>query len=170
MSDIKDKAKQVLGTLAPMLGSALGGPFGGVAGKILADALNVEPGRVQDLLVNVTPEHVEKIKAAELDFEMFMEDAGIRREELSVDDRKDARLLAREMGLVAQYVLGTVYTVGYFVLLYGVFSGSLSIPAESTQVVTILLGVLSAGQTQIFNFFFGSSAGSQQKTQLIKDK
>ena len=170
MSDLKDKAKKILGTLAPMLGSAVGGPFGGIAGKMLADALGVEPGKVDNLIGDLRPEHVEKIKAAELDFEMFMEDNAIKREELSVEDRKDARLLAREMGLVAQYVLGTVYTVGYFVLLYGVFSGNLSIPSESTQVITILLGVLSAGQTQIFNFFFGSSAGSKQKTNIIKDR
>ena len=167
MSDITDKAKKVLGTLAPVLGSAVGGPFGGIAGKMLADALGVEPGKVDSLIGNLTPENVERIKAAELDFEMFMEDNAIKREELSVEDRKDARLLAREMGLVAQYVLGTVYTVGYFVLLYGVFAGSLVIPQESASVVTILLGVLSAGQTQIFNFFFGSSAGSKQKTPLI---
>jgi hypothetical protein len=37
--DWSDLVKQVVGLGAPMLGQALGGPFGGAAGKILADAL-----------------------------------------------------------------------------------------------------------------------------------
>lgn len=168
MSDLKDKAKKVLGTLAPMLGTALGGPFGGLAGKFIADALGVEEGGVDSVLSNITPEQVAKVKAAELNFEVFMEESGIKREELAGSDRKDARLLARERGLLAQYALGVVYTLGYFILLYGVFSGNLAISPENSQVTTILLGVLSAGQTQIFNFFFGSSAGSKEKTALMK--
>jgi hypothetical protein len=41
--DWGDLAKQVIGLGAPVLGAALGGPLGGVAGKILADALGAEP-------------------------------------------------------------------------------------------------------------------------------
>jgi hypothetical protein len=37
--DWNDLAKTVIGLGAPMLGTALGGPLGGAAGKILADAL-----------------------------------------------------------------------------------------------------------------------------------
>jgi len=37
-TDWKDIAAKVVGLGAPMLGSALGGPLGGVAGKIVADA------------------------------------------------------------------------------------------------------------------------------------
>src|ERR1044072_6291014 len=36
--DWKDVAAKVVGLGAPMLGSALGGPSGGMAGKVLADA------------------------------------------------------------------------------------------------------------------------------------
>jgi hypothetical protein len=38
-----DLAKTVIGLGAPVLGEALGGPLGGAAGKILADALGAEP-------------------------------------------------------------------------------------------------------------------------------
>lgn len=37
--DWADLAKQVIALGAPMLGTALGGPLGGAAGKILSDAL-----------------------------------------------------------------------------------------------------------------------------------
>jgi hypothetical protein len=41
--DWGDLAKQVIGLGAPILGEALGGPFGAAAGKILADALGADP-------------------------------------------------------------------------------------------------------------------------------
>jgi hypothetical protein len=41
--DWKDIAEKVVGLGAPILGEALGGPFGAAAGKILADALGAEP-------------------------------------------------------------------------------------------------------------------------------
>lgn len=41
--DWKDLAARVVGLGAPILGQALGGPFGAAAGKILADALGAEP-------------------------------------------------------------------------------------------------------------------------------
>jgi hypothetical protein len=41
--DWKDVASKVIGLGAPILGEALGGPFGAAAGKILADALGADP-------------------------------------------------------------------------------------------------------------------------------
>ena len=41
--DWKDVASKVIGLGAPLLGEALGGPLGGAAGKILADALGSDP-------------------------------------------------------------------------------------------------------------------------------
>ena len=41
--DWKDVAGKVIGLGAPILGEALGGPFGAAAGKILADALGADP-------------------------------------------------------------------------------------------------------------------------------
>ena len=48
-----DLAKTVIGLGAPLIGTALGGPFGGAAGKLLADALGATaptPGAVQTAL------------------------------------------------------------------------------------------------------------------------
>jgi hypothetical protein len=41
--DWKDVAGKVIGLGAPILGEALGGPFGAAAGRILADALGADP-------------------------------------------------------------------------------------------------------------------------------
>jgi hypothetical protein len=51
--DWSDLAEQVIGLGAPILGNALGGPLGGLAGKILADAVGARaptPAAVNDAL------------------------------------------------------------------------------------------------------------------------
>jgi hypothetical protein len=55
--DWKDIAGKVIGLGAPILGEALGGPLGGAAGKILADALgsDVTPASVNDALSKTDP-------------------------------------------------------------------------------------------------------------------
>jgi hypothetical protein len=55
--DWKDLAGKVIGLGAPILGEALGGPFGAAAGKILADALGADatPGAVGDALGKTDP-------------------------------------------------------------------------------------------------------------------
>jgi hypothetical protein len=56
--DWSDLIKSVIGLGAPLLGEALGGPFGSAAGKILADALGASeptPAAVQSALASVDP-------------------------------------------------------------------------------------------------------------------
>jgi hypothetical protein len=55
--DWKDIATKVIGLGAPMLGQALGGPLGGAAGKILAEALGSAPApvSVNDALSKTDP-------------------------------------------------------------------------------------------------------------------
>ena len=64
-----------LKSLFPMLGAALGGPFGSVASSFIADKLGVDRKTVTDVLSSgkVTTEHVEAIRAAEVDFRKFCE-------------------------------------------------------------------------------------------------
>ena len=55
--DWKDLAAKVIGLGAPALGQALGGPLGGAAGKILAEALgaDAQPAAVNDALSKTDP-------------------------------------------------------------------------------------------------------------------
>ncbi|MGI8525267.1 MAG: 3TM-type holin, partial [Pseudolabrys sp.] len=55
--DWKDLAGKVIGLGAPLLGEALGGPLGGAAGKVLAEALGSDPTpvSVNDALSKTDP-------------------------------------------------------------------------------------------------------------------
>ena len=66
--DWDDLAKHVIGLGAPLLGAALGGPLGGAAGKILAEALGASeptPQAVGNLLNRVQADPAAAAQAAE---------------------------------------------------------------------------------------------------------
>jgi hypothetical protein len=65
--DWKDLAQTVIGLGAPMLGTALGGPLGGLAGKILADAIGAAtatPSAVSDAIAQRGPDSAFAMEAA----------------------------------------------------------------------------------------------------------
>lgn len=74
--------KKLVGSVAPVLGTALGGPFGGMAGKFLADKLGVEEADLPEAVESANPEVMLQIKNSEQDFEIKLKELGIEREEL----------------------------------------------------------------------------------------
>jgi hypothetical protein len=76
--------KQILRTAAPMLGTALGGPFGAVAGKLVAEALgnpDAKPDEIARALAVATPEQMLQLKQAEQDFQARMAELGYKNTE-----------------------------------------------------------------------------------------
>lgn len=63
--DWSDLAKQVVALGAPLLGSALGGPFGAAAGQVLANAVGVpsSPSDVQASLPSANPDKIAEADA-----------------------------------------------------------------------------------------------------------
>lgn len=158
------RLKQLAGNLAPMVGTAIGGPFGGIATKMVQQALGVDSEDAALQALESDPEAVLKLKTAELNFKQFMREADIKEEELAVRDRASARELAAKTTLLPQMVLGGLYTVAYIGTLLLFITGNVSVDLEYKEMVIGLLGTLGAVQVQILNFFFGSSSGSKEKT------
>lgn len=77
--DWADVAKSVIGLGAPVLGTALGGPLGGAAGKILADALgapDATPAAVNDALAQSQAESAAAVQAAEASWVAALAEVG----------------------------------------------------------------------------------------------
>ena len=164
------KLKSLLAGVAPLLGTTIGGPMGGVAMKFLADKFtDGDTGSVEDFLLSANPETLQALKIAELEFKQEMKKLDIDLEQIAVDDRSSARDLAKERGITPQIILSVVYTTGYFGVLFMFMAGYLHVPVEYSSMFSGLLGVLSAAQIQIMNFWFGSSAGSKRKTEALTD-
>lgn len=159
----------LLGSVAPSIATALGGPLAGMATKALSQALlGNEDGSEDDLqtaLRAASPEQLAAVKKIDADFKVQMKSLDIDLEALAVDDRKSARDMQKEVKDWIPRALAISVTLGYFgILAYVLVIG---LPMNGSEVLLMLLGTLSAGWTGIMAFYFGSSSGSQKKDAMI---
>lgn len=160
--------KSLVSSVAPTLATALGGPFAGMATKAIAGALlgneNAGEAEIAAAIQGAGPDTLFALKQADLAFETRLAELGVDLEKIAAADRDSARDMAKTTTLIPQAVLASVFVVGFAAVLYAVFTGEVSLEGSAKEAGMILLGILSAGITQILNFFFGSSAGSKEKT------
>lgn len=164
--------KSIISTVAPWIGTALGGPLGGMAVSAVGDALGLsdktEAG-IKQALSGVTPEQMLALKNADQAFAAKMQELGFthveKLSELEVSDRASAR--SREVGIgdKTNRNLAYAYTIGYFVIIAIVIAKG--IPKEGEGLINALLGMLSASLIAINSYYFGSSSGSLAKTHLL---
>jgi hypothetical protein len=164
--------KSVLSSVAPVLGGSIGGPFGAAAtrfavekltGKAPATEANAE-AMLSSIVEGASPEKLAELKSIDADFKVKMAELGFKEKQLHVQDRGSAREMAAKTSIAPQVILSIVYTIGYFFVLYFFMSGQIDVPATHEVMFGSLIGVLSAAQVQIMNFWMGSSSGSKTKT------
>ncbi|MEQ1890858.1 MAG: hypothetical protein ABL951_17040, partial [Alphaproteobacteria bacterium] len=100
--DFWDKAKGILKQVAPTLGTAIGGPFGGIAARAITGALlGKESDSADDAaqaLLAASPEHLLALKKAELEFAGHMKSLDLDAEKIAAEDRSSARRMAVDTG------------------------------------------------------------------------
>lgn len=157
-------------TVAPALGTALGGPLAGVATKFLADSLLGDTeGDTQDqleaklekLVQSGDPAILTKMKELDNDFKVKMKELGIKETGMYLVDRSDAR--QREIVLKdwTPRALAGAVTVGFFGILFTLIF--VKVEGTMLNVLNILLGSLGTAWTTILNYYFGSSKSSDMK-------
>lgn len=167
---LSDKAKEIIGAVAPTLGTVLGGPLGGLGGAILAKTLGVDTEKaVEDQILQQSPDNIVKLRMAEMELEKFAQQNRIDLSKIEVEDRKDARLLAQK-DMRPHIVLSAVFLGGYFAVLWMLMTGGIEVSADYKAEMSILFGVITANVPTIMAFWFGSSYGSSQKTALLAGK
>jgi len=159
----------LLGSVAPTLATALGGPLAGLAVKSLSKALlgaeDFSEEAVMDAMATASPEQLAAVKKIDADFKVQMKSLDIDLERIAVDDRKSARTMQTETKDILPRLLAISVTLGYFgIIAYVLVSG---LPMNGSEVLLMLLGTLSAGWTGVMAFYFGSSSGSQKKDAMI---
>ena len=159
----------LLGSVAPTLATALGGPLAGLAVKSLSKALlgaeDFSEEAVMEAMATASPEQLAAVKKIDADFKVQMKSLDIDLERIAVDDRKSARMMQTETKDWIPRALAVSVTLGYFgIIAYVLVSG---LPMNGSEVLLMLLGTLSAGWTGVMAFYFGSSSGSQKKDAMI---
>jgi len=177
MSAFTDKAKAVLATIAPELGLALGGPFGGLAGAALAKALGTKDGAdpaTEAAIVSGNPDALLAIKKANDDFLIQMEQLGITKDKLIFDDRANAR--AREVAVrdrtpahLAWVIIGgfLVISMAQLIGMMGWAAEVAKIPPQGWLLIGNISGYLANEAKQAAAYYFGSTQGSKDKDETI---
>lgn len=165
---LSDRAKQVISSVAPILGATLGGPLGGLAGNVLAKALGVEPTddkAMENAVLSQSPESITKIRLAELELQKQAQENDLDLERINTQDRASARERQVRLADHTPDVLAFLLTAGFFgtllfILIYGV-------PKEGGEALLVLLGSLGTAWTGMIAYYFGSSSGSKSKTEAL---
>jgi membrane-bound ClpP family serine protease len=170
--DLLKQFGPLLGQLAPTIATALGGPLAGVAVKTLSNALfGHEDGteeQVSAAMANATPEQLAAIKKIDADFKVQMKSLDIDLERIASGDRDSARQMQRETKDWVPKVLAIVITLGFFgILIWMLLNG---MPQTGTEALLMMLGALGTAWTGVVNFYYGSSAGSKAKNDLLASK
>lgn len=160
--------KSIVGTVAPVLATALGGPLAGVAVKAIAAGLgkpDAKESEVAELVAAGDPHTLVKLREIDREFEKHMAQLGIDLEKIAAEDRANAR--AREVSLGGDWTVRILaYTIigSFCTLVFSVLFGQIT--AEST-IAGAVIGYLSAKAEQVTAYYFGSSAGSKAKTEAL---
>lgn len=152
--------------IAPTIASALGGPLAGMAVSAISKAVGVDPDQVGDMISNnkLTAEQIAQIKIAEIELQKQAQELGLNFAKLEVEDRKSAReMQATTRSMMPPVLAGTV-TVGFFGILVLMFLGQVD---SNNPAILMMLGSLGTAWTGIIAYYFGSSAGSQAKTEML---
>lgn len=164
--------KNIVATVAPWIGTALGGPLGGMAVGAVADALGLSDkteASIKAALSGVTPEQMLALKNADQAFALQMQELGFKQvsdmEALAAGDRKDARDMQKTIRSWVPATLSLMVTLGYFGILIGMLKGWFTV--SDSEALLIMLGSLSTAWGVVMAFWFGTTNDSGRKTELL---
>ena len=152
-------------SIAPTIASCLGGPLAGLAVEAVSKAIGVDPSAVQDTINSgkLTADQIASIQSAEIALKAKAQEMNLDLEQLAVQDRKSARDMQTTTKSFIPPLLALIITLGFFGILIGMMTGKVT----SSDALMLLLGSLGTAWTGVISFYFGSSASSQNKDQLL---
>tara|TARA_R100001224_G_scaffold65077_1_gene39004 strand:+ start:777 stop:1247 length:471 start_codon:yes stop_codon:yes gene_type:complete len=145
----------IVGAVAPTLGTALGGPFGGMAGDVISKVLGVEnnPKSIEQALASATPEQLIEIKKAEKEFEAKMKELDVDLYKLETAEKQHARgMFSKDW---TARIIGIAMVGGF---LGYIFLVTLQPPEQNSEaLINLVLGYLGGLASAVISFYFGAS-------------
>jgi hypothetical protein len=161
---------------APMIASGLGSPLAGTAIAALEGVFGIQTGETtkdkQDALVaalsGATPDQLLALKKAEQDYAAKMAELGFKNvadlEQIAANDRDSARKREDTVKDWTPRILAYMIVTAFVGVIVGVLAGWGKV---DTVLAGTLVGYLSAKAEQVVAYYFGSSVGSKDKTDLL---
>lgn len=156
--------------------ASLGGPVGTIGASLVGKAIGVDkiPVTVDGISNAIAtafadPQQRAALIQAEQQFQAQMAELGYKDAEALAATEEADRASARAMQMQTRSwlpgVLAIVVTIGFFGLL--AMSAYHTVPAGSEKILDIMTGSLGTAWIMIITYYFGSSAGSDRKTELL---
>lgn len=159
----------IIGAVAPTIATALGGPLAGMATKFVSNALfGHQDGTADDIqaaLLNPSGDQLAALKKIDADFKTQMKSLDIDLERIAAGDRDSARQMQMSTKSWLPETLAIMVTIGFFGIIAYIIKFGL--PESGKEAVLLLLGSLGTAWGGVMAFYFGSSAGSQKKTEAL---
>lgn len=160
--------KSIIGTVAPTIATALGGPMAGAAVKFLGSQFlgdeNASEQQVSEFVQNANPDTLLKIKQADQEFKVQMAKIGVDVFKIEADEKKDARKAFAQSQMPAILSIGLTFIIG--LLLYALFY--IEPPEGAREPLLIVLGMVVKEWSNSMHYWFGTTRGSAEKNQLMK--
>jgi hypothetical protein len=158
--------------IAPTVATAFLGPLGGVAVSAVGNLLGVSDAtqsKIADAIQSsqMTPEQIGKLKGLELEYKAKEQELGFKYSELAFKDRDSAR-----QANVAGGVQKSLFWMSILLLAGGLgvegvvlFKGY---PPEIPEIIVgRVLGLMDAVVMLVLSYWYGTTAGSTQKNELL---
>jgi hypothetical protein len=148
--------KNIVKTVAPVLGTALGGPMAGAATKFIADKFLGEPNasdeQISQAMLTASPEQLLKLKQLDTDFALQMRQLDVDIYQIDANDRDSAR--KREMSIKdsTPAILAFGLAIGFFAITWKLLSDGIVSEADQIILTTISNLFMFA-----LTYYFGSS-------------
>ena len=163
--------------IATVAGIAVPGaaPFLGIASKLLSSGLGTKVDPTGESITSAiatamaNPEQLAVLKKIDDDFALQMKQLDIQSvedfEKIAADDTASARNLQIQTKSSIPGILAISVTIGFFGLL--ALTAFHSMPPDSAKIIDIMTGSLGTAWIMIIGYYFGSSSGSDRKTELL---
>jgi hypothetical protein len=172
-------ALSVVEKLAPMIATGLGGPLAGGAVSMLEGVFGITPtasastddrqAALATAISGATPDQLLAMQKANQDYAVNMATIGFKDTEslaaLAVQDRDSARAMQISTKSITAPTLACFITLGFFGVLGMMMFYPL--PVATHDAMMLMLGALGTAWTGVVSYYFGSSAGSDRKTELL---
>ena len=145
----------IIGSVAPTLGTALGRPLGGMAGDVISKVLGCDndPVSLEKAISAATPEQLLEIKKAEKEFETKMKELDVDLYKLETQEKQDARKTFSKDWTAR--IIGIAMVGGF---LGYIFLVTLQPPEQNSEaLINLVLGYLGGLASAVISFYFGAS-------------
>ncbi len=151
--------KTAVKTVAPWIGTAIGGPVGGMAAKALSSVLlgkeDASEDEISAAMCGATHEQLLALKQAENDFKVSCRELGLKKLSALVSDKNSSRKMQMATKSKTPAILAYLLTAMVAGMIYALVM--LTIPSANKDIINIVFGSVMTAWIGAMQFYHGAT-------------